>query len=385
VPAAISTATSISISTSSETASCTAQLPSSASCKFSFEDYARMCRTAEEMNLHCIEPGCHLLRRQHLKSSTETTFKMPSRDNFPTFRDPHDKLLNDPFEFLQKLERALKLHSVPPKQYGSVLVSCINDRIQQEWVETNLLAVCPDWSDVKRKFQLKYTDARMKSALLLELDDCTQEHSEPVYQYTERFNSLVCRIASGLPIDTQSNIIVCERGFIPRIRQEISKYRASKTTEIQRPFEFRTLQELYESAKIIETGLQPIEGRHKPKRFSHEQDLSQPHPTAFDRTKRQRTWNAPPGPTTALSAALTPSAPPLRAAEHGGRTDSSQRTSFSSAVGGLTPIVPNPHHGSSTYGPPSEFRGHCFGCQRRGHRIRDCPSRANQPTASPGQ
>jgi hypothetical protein len=352
-----------------------------------------MCRTAEEMNLKCIEPGCPLVRREHQKGSTETAFKMPSRDNFPTFRDPHDKLMTDPYEFLQKLERALKLHSVPAKQYGAVLVSCITDRVQQEWMETNILALCPDWSDVKRKFQLKYTDARMKSVLLRELDDCTQESNEPVYQYTERFNSLVCRIASGLPIDTQSNIIVCERGFIPRIREEIAKYRASKTTEIQHPFEFKTLQELYECAKIIETGLQPLEGRHRPKRFSNQQlsgESSQLDSTTEDRSKRQRSWNATATTSSTVHSLLAPSASPTIVQEHG-RMDSGQPASFrpssptNNRIGGaVTPLVNNPQR-SNTYSPSSEFHGHCFGCQRPGHRIRDCPSRANRRSEPLGQ
>jgi hypothetical protein len=163
--------------TPTTTAGGASQTPTTTPCKFTFDDYARMSRSADEMLLKCIEPGCSLLRREHPKPVKETAFKMPSRDNFPTFRDARDKLMSDPYEFLQRLERALKLHSVPVKQYGAVLVSCITDRIQQEWVELNILTVCPTWADIKRKFQEKYVDARLKGVLLRELDDCTQEYA----------------------------------------------------------------------------------------------------------------------------------------------------------------------------------------------------------------
>jgi hypothetical protein len=186
---------------------------------------------------------------------------MPSRDNFPTFRDPKDKLMEDPYEFLAQLERQLKLHNVPPSRYGIVLIACLRDRIMQEWVETNIVATCQSWEDMKRRFKEKYDDPQLKNRLMLQLEKCIQGITERVYEYTERFQSLVVRISAGAAIDTQMNIIMCERGFIPDLRAELSKFRSMKTQSLGRPFEFNSLSELYQAAATLETGLAPRAGR----------------------------------------------------------------------------------------------------------------------------
>ena len=127
---------------------------------------------------------------------------MPSKDNFPTFRDSKDTLMHDPYEFLTKLDRQLRLHNVPSDRYGSVLVSCITDRLMQDWIETNILATNTSWEEVKRRFREKYDDPEIKNRLMVQLEKCTQAMTERVYQYTENYQSLVVRVSGGAPIDT---------------------------------------------------------------------------------------------------------------------------------------------------------------------------------------
>src|SRR5437870_5801743 len=96
---------------------------------------------------------------------------------------------------------------------------------------TNIIDTSSSWSEVKRKFREKYEDHQLKNKLLLKLEKCVQGMHERVYEYTERYQSLVVRTSSGQSIDSAMNIMNCERGFIPLIRQELAKYRSTKSQE----------------------------------------------------------------------------------------------------------------------------------------------------------
>ena len=85
---------------------------------------------------------------------------------------------------------------------------------------------------MKQRFINKYEDPGLKDALLGQLEKCVQAVTDRVHEYTERFQSLVMRISGGQPIDTQSNIILWERGFIPDIRLELAKYRSSRSQQL---------------------------------------------------------------------------------------------------------------------------------------------------------
>jgi hypothetical protein len=229
-------------------------------CKFKFNDYTKMAKNIKDMLNKCIEPTCSLLWKDH--QNDRSTFKMPSGANcFPIFRDPNNKLMSDPHEFLVKLERQLRLYSVPSDSYGIVLVSCVTDRLMQDWIEQHLIPNCSTWSEMKEMFKEKYFDPEIKERLIGQLEKCVQAMGERVHQYTERFQSLVVRISSGTPIDTQTNIISCERGFIPAIRQELAKYRSMMTQQQRSTFEFAKLSDLYETAANTERGLAPRTGK----------------------------------------------------------------------------------------------------------------------------
>lgn len=169
--------------------------------------------------------------------------------------------MKDPYEFLTKLERQLKLFSVPANKYGSVLVSCVQDRLMCDHIEKNILPVCSTWEAVKLEFRRTYDDPQLKNEYILQLENCTQSMTERVYQYTERYQSLAMRTSGGSSIDTSHNIVMCERGFIPEIRKELAQYRAAETRKLGSNFEFKTLAELYKVAATIESGLAPRPGR----------------------------------------------------------------------------------------------------------------------------
>ena len=232
-------------------------------CKFTFENYTSMAKQDKDMNQACIDPACDLLRREHaLKAAIDPlSFRMPSKENFPTFRDPKDKLMHDPYEYLSKLNRAMRIQGVPPERYGHALLMGITDRLQQEWIETNLLATNTSWDEVQRRFKEQYDDPALRNQLMLQLEKCTQHMSERVYEYTERYQSLVVRVSGGAPIDNQMNIVSCERGFIPAIREKLASFRAGETQKLGHSFEFTTLMSLYKAAATCETGLEPRPGR----------------------------------------------------------------------------------------------------------------------------
>ena len=374
---------------------------SSPTCKFSFDDYVRMAKDSGDMLLPCIEDSCSALRKDHAKSVSESSWKMPSRDNFPTFRDPKDKLMEDPYEFLAQLERQLKLHNVPPSRYGVVLIACLRDRIQQEWVETNIVATCQSWDDMKKRFKEKYDDPQLKNRLMLQLEKCVQGLPERVYEYTERYQSLVVRISAGAPIDTQMNIIMCERGFIPELRTELSKFRSLKSQELGRPFEFNSLAELYQAAATLETGLAPRAGR-----VSRSADGRDNRSTTRKRTRSARLNNVESKVASQSSAAATVAKiemvngkPVNMNKKHRSRKSTGGGTGGAKAAGGggggqqrraSTGSVPastsgasaGPSRNAATSGPPGAaagaakpFTGTCFKCGKTGHRIADCRSK----------
>ena len=230
-----------------------------------------MAKLDKDMLMNCLEPTCPLQRKDHplRVTSDPSSYRMPSAGSFPTFRDPKDKMMHDPYEFLTKLDRQLKLHAVPPERYGSVLVSCMTDRLHQDWIESNILTTCKTWDEVKMRFRQRYDDPQIKNDLMLQLEKCTQSLHERVYTYTERYQALVVRVSSGAPIDTSTNIVMCERGFIPTIREKLAQYRASETQKQQQPYEFKSLSDLYNVAATVESGLAPRPGRYRASESPH--------------------------------------------------------------------------------------------------------------------
>lgn len=358
-----------------------------------------MSNEAEMMGLACVDPSCKLLRREHKKAQSDgVSFKMPSPDCFPKFRDSKDKLMSDPHEFLMLLERRMTFHGVPANRYGVVLVSCLPDRLMQDWVETNIVATCQSWEDMKRRFKAKYDDPEIKERLIAQLEECTQKMSERVHQYTERFQSLVVRISGGAPIDTQMNIISCERGFIPDMRKELAKYRSMQTQQQGHPFEFISLNQLYETAATLERGLAPRLGRvnkvaavdRKRRRAGGAAEINnvagaaaaasvdpvvnkielneQGQPRNVNKkqhkSKKQRTEVVARGGSASM-----------RGGRGGGRQLRGGIGSSSSAParGGGGMAQRGRGGAAPAAGAATSFTGTCFGCGVRGHRQVDCP------------
>lgn len=377
-----------------------------------------MSKSADEMLLKCVDPTCSLLRKDHpvksTRDSSSSTFKMPSIDNFPKFRDPKDKLMHDPYEFLAKLERQLKFHGVDIDRYGTVLVNCVDDRLQQDWIESNILTTCTSWEEIKRRFRERYDDPTIKNKLILELEGCHQEMNERVFQYTEKYQSLVVRVSGGAPIDTNTNIVMCERGFIPIIREKLAAFRADQTQKQQFAFEFKTLADLYKAAATIESGLAPRPGRYR--RTEHK--VAQRRNARVNNVQSTST-----GQTSSVNS--SPSIHKIEINAHGQPVNvnkkhkAKSRSSNSSSTtgtlsssgslrgglsqrGGISRGGINHHargghmHNTVSHGnermslrtdrdtqhrglqsnqssQASTFGGECFNCHRRGHRASECP------------
>ena len=253
-----------------------------------------MSKQASDMLRPCINSKCKLLRQEHDRSSGEGD-KLPDIKNFPTFRDEKDDLMKDPYEFLTKLERLMEFYSIRGKKRGQLLLQCVPDRVLQDSVQANIIKPSRSWVEMKRRFIEKFDDPTLKNKLFVELEMCAQGMKERVHAYTQRFHNLVCRIACGKPTDTLSNIVACERGFIPAIRAELAKYRVTQTDKHKhkKPYEFSTLKSIYDAAASIETGLLPMEGKVHGRGLALKRDAGADRRpsarTARSRWKRART------------------------------------------------------------------------------------------------
>lgn len=404
-------------SSSSSSASTSTTTSTSVACNLTLEFYASMAKTAEDMLLRCVDPACALLRKDHrLKAKESSTAKMPSLDNFPKFRDPNDKLMSDPYEFLVRLERQLKFYDLDTARYGTVLVNCVPDRLMQDWIEQNILATCTTWDEIKRRFRQKYDDPNIKNKLIVQLQGCHQAMSARVHQYTEEYQSLVVRVSGGAPIDTFTNINQCERGFIPLIREKLASYRAEQTQRQGFGFEFKTLADLYQAAATIESGLAPLPGRFERteqkvgRRRAAQLNNVQDGPITTEPAVNKIEMNARGQPVNvnkknkprASSATLSSSSNSSPAPASGGRGGFRGRGGFTRGRGGFrggragrgshgnsnTSVTSSGHTSTPAAQPrgltqshtpsgASNFGGECFNCHRRGHRAQDCPLQSN--------
>jgi hypothetical protein len=163
------TSTSSSSSTLSTPSSSTSSSSPASICRLSYDEATRFCTEAADFlrpcNL-CSVPNLDHPRKASTSSSSsssysDASYRLPSMDQFPKFRDPKDKQMLDPSLFFNRLERAFDLYSVPDRLKQRVLIACVKDELMQKWVEDNIVAVNLDWSKTKDVFTAKYTDAQL--------------------------------------------------------------------------------------------------------------------------------------------------------------------------------------------------------------------------------
>lgn len=379
---------------------------SSPPCKFTFETYASMVKSAEDMRRPCLLPNCKLLWMDHFSRTSSTpsdsSFRMPSKENFPVFRDPKDENMHDPTEFLIKLDRQLKLHAVPEKRYGDVLIACLPDRLMQDYMGTTIIPQSSSWKDIQRRFQEKYNDPTLKNKLIVKLGKCVQHMDERVtlYEYTEKFQSLVVRITGGLAIDSAMNIFYCEQGFIPAIREKLASYRATKSQELNVPFDFKTLADLYSTAANIESGMAPRPGRMNAvsNRYDHSRKNRRSHPPRIAivaapvaaANKIEMTSSGHPvnvnkkhrRPTSSSSFSFKQrGGPAMRDGFGDGRGGYSQHRSPAPANNPHYSIRPDRNTQPRGMAKPTgsnavaQFNGECYHCKQRGHKAVNCPTK----------
>jgi hypothetical protein len=238
-------------------------------CRLSYEEATRFCAEAADFLQACKLCGKPNLDHPHksaVASFSDASYRLPSMDQFPKFRDPKDKQMLDPSLFFNRLERAFDLYSVPDRLKQRVLIACVKDELMQKWVEDNIVALKLDWSHTKDVFTVKYTDAQLTNDLVEDLDSLTQNIGERVHSYGEKYTALLTRLR--YPLTSPSHIFACERGFVPEIRSEMARIKAQKSVD-SKPFEFDSITALLNAAQQIEKGLKPAHSRRS--RTRHDQ------------------------------------------------------------------------------------------------------------------
>ena len=92
---------------------------------------------------------------------------MPSKDQFPIFRDPSEEDMRDPRLFFRKLLRRCQFHNVPKEYYvRKVLVACMPNDPLAQWVEDNIILADLSWDEAMVLFTVIHTDTQLENQLL---------------------------------------------------------------------------------------------------------------------------------------------------------------------------------------------------------------------------
>ncbi len=201
---------------------------------------------------------------------------------------------------------------------------------------------------------------------------------------------------------------MCERGFIPAIRDKLSQYRASETQKNGVAFEFKTLAELYTAAATVESGLASLPGRYQrasgpsrkhgnrggrarihnfetadiPSSTINKIEMNtEGHPVNVNKKHPKKNVTTPNASASSSTVAVHNSFRGGRGGHtrgggggfrgRGGRfnTPSSSSSSGHSLTTHSQPRAQQADSGSSA----STFGGTCFICQRKGHKANACP------------
>jgi hypothetical protein len=416
-----SSSSASSSSSSSPSFSSSSFLSSVTLCRLSYDEATRFCTQQSDLLRPCTL--CGLPNIDHPRKTaiaTISTYRLPSLDQFPKFRDPKDKQMLDPSLFFNRLERAFELYTVPDRLKQRVLIACVKDELMQKWVEDNIVAPKLDWSTTKDVFTVKYTDAQLINDLVEELDSLTQNIGERVHSYGEKYTELLTRLR--YPLTSPSHVFACERGFVPEIRKEMARVKAQKSlANDNKPFEFDSITSLLNAAQQIEKGLNPAHSRrsrttttttakptshttsstfkrrHRDTSVSNVESVTKTPRLASESTsdsKRGRDSN--PGrqggrntasqhdnSSSSVTNITANRGRSFRGAYRGrgsfrGRGRGGQNSGGSSSNSGSTTVIKQENRSSRPpLSSPKQFSGKCFVCSEPGHRAVECPTRAH--------
>ena len=362
-------------------------------CPFTYEELVRYTKSAEDLLKTCTY--CAHRVKDHArevikgKEKVKQPFRLPDQKYFPIFRDAKNPDMKDPGLFLRKLDRQLNLHDIPRGSWEKILVSCVTEDLMQEWIENHLVDKDLEWNEVKTLFTNQFTDPALRNNLDLELQNTTQDIGERAHQYNEKYDSLITRL--GYDPKSQSNIVACERGYVPAIRVELAKLKAQNTFRDKKQFLFACLQDLYDASTTIELGLAPTHGRR------------QPRPAATGTTRGGRKGSKRGGRAHLNRLEMSGQGVPVNvnkkkksgpsrpsSSPRGGRGGFPSGNSFRGARGGSSGTRGGQGgrggHSNPRGAPGSErwprsttptFTGKCFVCEESGHKADDCPKRTS--------
>jgi hypothetical protein len=234
-------------------------------CPITYERIIAMCTRPNDYLVPCTI--CHQLPDQHSKTKVGNdskdnkgkSFKMPAREQFPTFRDHNDDDMRDPRLFFRKLVRCIRYHEVPPNRYLSLLVTCMPDDLLAAWVEDNIVKENLPWNKSMELFTAKQTDTNLESQLVSKLAAIRMYPSERSYKYIERYTTLLNRL--GYSVKAHDRVVDCERGLTSPLRNKLAEFKASQHAATGNTYECKSIMHLRDLVAILEKGQVALPGK----------------------------------------------------------------------------------------------------------------------------
>jgi hypothetical protein len=242
---------------------------SNGACMLSYEEITGLCKSITDYTTRCTicgsYPNHHIrysdTREGKVVNNQKKIFKMPAKEQFPTFRDPRDQDMSDPRLFFRKLVRRCEYHSVPEEQYFKVLVAAMPDDTLSSWVEEHLVKKGMTWVEAMEWFTYKHTDTQLQAKLLKKLNDTYMKLGTPSYEYFEEYTTLLNRL--GYSLTARDRIIDCERGLTDDLRKEVARFRGQQEALGTIHSECQSIQALRELVAKLERGLVPLPRKEK--------------------------------------------------------------------------------------------------------------------------